>query len=270
MKKTLALLLVLLCMFSYASAEQMGIAIPGEAAELTETLEEGKLPESAPFIPDTLDKAVFGYDDRTTISKPGEYPYSAVAYIEVRGKCGCDWTCSGFMISKNAMATAAHCLVCEEHNQWVDCMTMYFGYKNEKNYTYRYTDPATYWHSSSYQNGNYPVTEDYAYLKLQKNVGDKVGWFGVRHSTAPAYAENFIISGYRWGVLKSSYGSITPDGDKLYRYTIDTEPGYSGCPVYDSEYYAVGINICHNSSANYARRFTSDVVSDMYANGIFD
>lgn len=270
MKKFLAWILVLLCMFSFASAEQSGIATLGELAELAEVLPEGELPESAPFIPDSLDKAVFGSDDRTTISKPGVYPYSAVAYIEVHGKCGCDWTCSGFMISKNAMATAAHCLVCEDHDQWVDYMTMYFGYKNAKNYTYRYTDPTTYWHDPSYQSNTYLVNEDYAYLKLQKNVGDKVGWFGVRHSTPPAYAETFSISGYRHGVLKSSYGSITQEGTKLFKYTIDTEPGYSGCPVYDSEYYAVGINICHDSSANYARRFTSDVVSDMYSNGIFD
>lgn len=269
MKKFLAWILVLLCMFSFASAEQGGIATLGELAELAEVLPEGELPESAPFIPDSLDKSVFGSDDRTTISKTGQYPYSAIAYIEFRGKCGCDWTGSGFMISKNAMATAGHCLVCKEHNQWVDYMTMYFGYKNAKNYTYRYADPTTYWRNSSYQNGNYPTTEDYAYIKLEKNVGDKVGWFGVRHSTAPSY-ETFSVSGYRHGVLKTSYGTITQEGDKLYKYTIDTEPGYSGCPVYDSEYYAVGINICHDSSANYARRFTSNLVSEMYSDGIFD
>ena len=271
MKKILAWVLVLLCMLSCASAEQLGIATPGDPAEMTEFVQKGELPESAPFIPDTLDKAVFGADDRATIAKPGEYPYSAIAYMEIHGKCGCDWTGSGFMISKIGMATAAHCLVCEEHNQWVEHMTMYFGYKNAKNYTYRYTDPTTYWCGANpYSSGYYVADDDYAYIKLQKNVGEKVGWLGVRYSYEPNRTETFHVSGYRHGVLKASYGAVTLLDSKTYEYLIDTEPGYSGCPVFDSENYAIGINVCHDSTANYARRFTGDVRTAMHNNGIFD
>lgn len=272
MKKWLVWLLALLCAASFALAEDMteksNAAVPGEAAALEEVIAQLA---DAPYSPEGMEKAVFGKDDRTTIHQPGVYPYSAIAYLNVKGKCGCGWTGSGFMVGKSSMATAAHCLICHEHNAWAAEITMFFGYRSNKNYTYCYTGGTTYWCGSNpFATGSYISEDDYAYLKLEQPVGDHVGWFGVRHADASQHGQTFTVAGYRNGVLKSSSGRVDVCSDKLLSYQTDTEPGYSGCPVFDSEYYAVAINVSHDNSNNYARRFTANVVTDMHRNGMFD
>ena len=272
MKKYFALLLMLLCLCASAMAEETGetygVATMGDPAELAELID---VAESAPFVPENLEKAVFGSDDRTTINQTSKYPYCAIAYLKVKAHCGCEWTGSGFMVSKNCLATAAHCLVCKEHNKWASGVTMYFGYRSDKNYTYRYTDGTTYWYGANpYASGFYVADDDWAYMKLQKNVGETVGWFGIRHANDGQNGKTFTVTGYRNGVLKTSSGRVEILNNKLIKYNIDMQPGNSGCPVYDSENYAIAINVAENDLYNTARRFTSDVINGMYDNGMFD
>ena len=96
--------------------------------------EEVGAEEYKPFIPDDLEKTVFGKDDSITVSNPASYPFSAIAYMEVTGKCGCDWTASGYMVGTDKMLTAAHCLFCTEHWEQAEKIIFYFGYKNRRNY----------------------------------------------------------------------------------------------------------------------------------------
>lgn len=272
MKKLLAFLLALLCMVAVAPAEEAeeeyGAALLGDPAELTEQIE---LTENAPYVPEELEKTVFGSDDRTTIKNTNKFPYCAIAYLKVKGKCGCNWTGSGFMVGKSGMVTAAHCLVCKVHNQWVKGMTMYFGYRSDKNYLYRYNEQFTYWYGTNpYSTGRYSEVNDYAYIKLNKNVGDKVGNFGIRYARPSQDGQVYNLAGYRNGVLKESNGRVTVIDDKLLKYGIDTEPGNSGCPVFDDEYYAVGINVSQNDLYNFAHRFPADLVREMERNGMFN
>ena len=273
MSKFFAFLLVLLCIFSFAAAEDMdeeyGEVVLGDPAELSELLDE--MLDSEPYIPDDLEKTIFGSDDRTTIKKTSQYPYSAIAYLKVKAKCGCNWTGSGFMVSKYGMLTAAHCLVCKEHNQWVDKMTAYFGYRSSKNYTYRYKDKFTYWYGTNpYSTGRYDSLNDYAYLKLNKNVAKKVGAFGIRYASSAPDGQYFNVAGYRDGKLKTVNGRVSVYSNLLFKHNLDTEPGNSGGPVFDNDYYAVGINVSESASANYAHRITADMGREMHQNGLFD
>ena len=97
------------------SEENMGsvelVENPGEAAGLL-TEEDGVVYEA--YIPQELEKTVFGRDDRVDIYASA-YPYSAIANMVVKAQCGCSWSGTGFMISNNHMLTAAHCLVCTTH-----------------------------------------------------------------------------------------------------------------------------------------------------------
>ena len=272
MKKCMMGLLMLLCLLSFAMAEEAGddygLAVLGHPAELAELTEDF---ESEPYMPADLEKTVFGYDDRTTITNPSKYPYSAIAYLEIKGACGCRWTGTGFMISRNGMATAAHCLVCEVHNQWVSGITMYFGYRSSKNYSYVYNDGATYWYGANpFATGRYVSDDDYAYLKLEKKVGDQVGWFGIRTANNSHDGKMFTVAGYRNGVLKSSTGVLHIYDNKHVSYFMDMEPGNSGCPVFDSENYAIAINVCESSTNNFGRRINSDVLDQMRQQGLFD
>lgn len=272
MKKLIVCLLALLCMLTLASAEEPAegygaatLGTPVEAAELPELL------DCEPYVPDHLEKTIFGYDNRITINATNQYPYSAIAYLKVEGKCGCEWTGSGFMVGRSGMVTAAHCLVCQEHNQWVRGMAMFFGYRSDKNYAYLYNEEFTYWYGTNpFATGRYSEINDYAYIKLNKNVGDQVGCFGIHYATPSQDSQAYNIAGYRYGEMKAGAGMVYVFNDKLLEYQIDTEPGNSGCPIFDNDYYAIAINVSQGSKANYAHRFPAELVTEMYNNGIFN
>lgn len=228
-----------------------------------------------PFAPETLEKKVIGADNRTVITSPSTYPYSAIAYMEMEFSCGCEATGSGFMVSKNCLMTAAHCLVCQDHEGTVSGITMYFGFKSKKNYLLRYNDAATYWYSNSYHPSRnfYDSDWDYAYIQLRKDVGNTTGWFGMTSLSDASAATAFMeVSGYRLGKIQTSYGTMSVLNDKRFYHYADTEPGYSGCPVFNSDYYVVAINIAHSLyyEENIARRITRELIDDMRGNGMFD
>lgn len=292
MKKLLCLLLALCCVLPVAVAE--------EAATTEEVIEEviggeGQInfiehvdvtdlaiPEDeAPFIPEALrgetmndELAVIGVDNRIDVN-PSQYPYSAVSYLEVRGACGCEWTASGFMVKPDWMMTAGHCLVCTTHHEWAKNITFYFGYRNKSNYLYRYTGPYTAWVNNdlmTYSEYDSYRDNDYGYVHLDKRVGDTTGWFGIRYGLSDAdYAsEWFNVSGYRHGKIKTSVGATERMTDKSLYHYADTEPGYSGCPIFDNEYYAVAINTGYrlDNTVNIGRRITADLYYDMKNDGM--
>lgn len=200
--------------------------------------------ELTPFMPEGIDKAIIGKDDRYTVN-PAAYPFSAISYMRVKGWCGCGWTGSGFMVGRNKLLTAAHCLVCTKHSSWAKEITFYFGYRNEKNYSYRYSGAWKAWAGNLFGNRSYTVVNDFGCVTLNESVGEKTGWFGVRFYGSKTDMRNRLlhVAGYRDGILRNADGfGAERDGD-FWRYTIDMLPGNSGCPVFESDNYAIGINI---------------------------
>ena len=266
--------------------EPMGIATPAMEMSLEQAAELGltdaaELPDefsSAPFIPEgEVEKTIIGADDRVTVKSPGKYPYSAIAYMYVKASCGCDWVGSGFMVSRYCLMTAAHCIVCCTHGKSASQMTLYFGYRSNKDYYYRYDGATTYWYGTNFSNGDgtysySPHTDwDYAYVKLERPMGDKTGWFGTQSRIDSHLSKGtYEVAGYRDGTLKTSQGKVSALNEYQISYTIDTLPGNSGCPIFDSEYYAVGINIAQNDTKNFGRRITTSLLQEMRRNGMFD
>jgi glutamyl endopeptidase len=58
---------------------------------------------------DTSPESVIGPDGRTQITNTTKYPNGAIAHLEVYFPSS-SGTCTGFFISKNRLATAAHCV----------------------------------------------------------------------------------------------------------------------------------------------------------------
>ena len=285
MKRIFALLFALLLALTPALAEERpGAATPAMDMSLQEAAEQGLLtagdmPEVAlePFVPDTLDKAIVGADDRVTISNTNVYPYSAIAYMEVEGRCGCSWTASGFMVSKDCLMTGAHCVVCQEHNSTAGYITMYFGYKSSKNYLLKYDGETSYWYGSNVYEGEYYNTDwDYAYIELKKPVGNTTGWFGLSAlSDAEFTNAGFEVAGYRRGEMTKDWGVTQVRTDYAVTHNADTLAGNSGCPIFNKDYYVVAIHVAentHNSNAPYniGRRITQDLINEMYAVNLFD
>ncbi|MGN0745620.1 MAG: trypsin-like serine peptidase [Aristaeellaceae bacterium] len=277
----LAVLLALPCP-GLAEDAALGVAAPAMDMSLEEAAALGLTPElpaeaiaCAPFQPDTLDRLVVGADNRTAVSAPSTYPYSAIAYMKVQARCGCQWTGSGFMVSKDCLMTAAHCVACVEHGETANRITLYFGYRSDKNYLIKYDGATTYWYGTDFrsESGDYHTAWDYAYVQLEKNVGDTTGWFGL-NALSDETLDNaaFEVAGYRNGSLKTSQGVLSVYSDQIVHHSGDTEPGYSGCPVFNGDYYVVAINVAQNKTRqrNIARRITWDLVNEMRDKGMFD
>ncbi len=287
MKRIAAWLLAALLVCGVAWAEEAGEALPAMESSLeewyeTHEAETEEVESTQPFVPEGMDKVIIGADDRVTINNTSVYPYSTIGYMFVHATCGCDWSCTCFMVGPSGAMTAAHCLVCSEHGGTADRLDIYFGYVSSKNYLYHYTNGTTYWYGTSFKNedGTYSYSInhqrwDYAYIKLQERVGDYTGWLGTRAALDSDADSYFELAGYKDNQLKSDWGRLTKLSDNPeYRFgiTADALPGNSGSPVFDSDYYALCIWTSYNETRgeNYVRRITGDLLGEMRRNGIFD
>lgn len=232
-----------------------------DAAALIEAIEAD---EHEPFSPDELDKAIFGSDDRITVSNPGKWPWSAICLMEVTAKCGHSWVGTGFMVGEDSMLSAAHCLVCPEDREWAKKITFYFGYKSKKNYLYKYTGKWNATVGTTFPNYRYEMNGDYACIHVDKKVGKKTGWFGMRtNTTSNLGSTTYYAAGYRDGKLRHDRGSLGLYGSNFYMHHIDHVPGNSGGPIFDKEHYAVGIIIAHDYEANYGYIINTTVRNTM-------
>lgn len=272
MKKIFCLLFLVVFVFSFSTLSSAEEAEGGEGTvEILESAEDlaDRLEEvgGEPFAPDTVEKTIFGKDGRITISNPSTYPFSAIAYMEVWGKCGHNWTGSGFMVDKDMLITAAHCIVCPTCSAWAKKANFYFGYKNARNYYYKYTGDWWAWAGNLFKNKEYTTTGDYAAIKLYKNVGNTTGWFGTWWNASETRIKNhfFYAAGYRDKTLKYDLGTVDLIGKnhEFLSFNMDTVPGNSGGPIFDTENYAVGIIIAGNSQNNIGYVLTDNVRNAM-------
>lgn len=238
---------------------------------------EMELLQTQPHIPEALlEKKVIGVDDRVSVGDVRQYPYSAIALLQVKKDCGCTDSGTGFMVDRDVMMTAAHCMICTKHGGKATDLTAYFGFKSKKNYLYKYDGPTQYWTGTTFKksDGTYgyvsPFTEDdYAYLKLEKDVGSKTGWFGLSpRSDAQMQDYEYEVAGYRDGLLKYDRGYVEIRSEKELKYQLDAVAGNSGCPVFDWNYYVVGIHVSESRNYEYnnARRITGDLMEEMRRN----
>lgn len=306
MKRFISVLMILLLLFpmvlAYADTEEVGfvrevaddeeevvgVASPAMDMSLEEYYQENETlpPElledlelDGPFVPEGIpiadpdDKAIIGTDDRIKVKNNKEYPYSAIGYMMVHASCGCNWTGTAFMVSKRCAMTAAHCLVCVEHGGKADHIDFYFGYR-KGGYVYHYKKGTQYWYGTDFGGGGHTYGAytdwDYAYLIFESKVGNKTGWFGLSAPADPELnAGYYEVCGYRNGDMRKDYTGVAAYNQYQFSHWADTKGGYSGCPVFDEDYYVVGINICETPSTNYARRITGSLISEMRANGAF-
>jgi glutamyl endopeptidase len=191
--------------------------------------------------------SVIGKDTRKRVNNTEEYPYSAIVLLNVYFPRG-TYQCTGFLISPSLVVTAGHCVYDRQDGGDVvrvvaipgnNATVEPFGYCLG---TTAYT--VTGWRPS--QNDLY----DYGAIKLNCSIGNTVGWFGWRWTSASLARTSVTITGYAGdrppkGSMWTASGKISGSTERQVSYTISTGPSQSGSPVYQrgcKAYCAVAIH----------------------------
>ena len=192
--------------------------------------------------------SIIGKDDRETILNLAEYPFSAVAFMDVVCECGCGWECSGTVAGANDMIlTAAHSVVCPEHSSPAETIVFYFGYESYRKNLLRYDGNWMALVGNWFEDHTYSFEEDWAVIRLEESVGESVGCLEPAWDPSLGAEDNSPVSilGYSDGTLYRDYGNLTDLDPGHYAYTMDHDTGASGGPILDSKNRVVGIIIGH-------------------------
>ncbi len=180
-------------------------------------------------------QSVIGKDTRKRVTDTTAYPYRAIALLLVTfphrtGKC------TGFLVSANLVATAGHCLYYPPFGGRATRVQVIPG-NNVKSEPYGSCLGTTAYSVKGWVSSGQEAY-DYGAVKLNCDIGDTVGWFGMRYQTKSLTGTSVTITGYP-GDKKPDNSMWTASGkitDSLVRqllYKISTAPGQSGSPVYN-------------------------------------
>ena len=197
-----------------------------------------------------------------------EFPKSAIAYMEIKYRCGCTRVGTGAMICANGLITAGHNLVCEKHHKTAKNIVFYFGYKSKSNYFYKYDDECSYWYFDSFKNG-YQSKDDIGYVRFKRDVGKTTGWFATRYAgDAEFKGKSCRIGAYSSsGSLTIHSATLSVSSSKLFTFNKKELPyGGEGAPIFiyrNNVATLVGVYNSHTSTKCVGRRLTQGVFDDM-------
>jgi glutamyl endopeptidase len=187
---------------------------------------------------------VIGDDDRLRIPSPNPYPYRAVVHVtsDIVG------TCSGWLISRDTVITAGHCVYNFGKFTSLAGVVVASSIEGSNGPPAAYMTPfplcgAKRVYSTKGWTSSMDEAFDYAAIKLDCQLGDLVGWFGAGGQPSPAgkpakvvgYDPNTTASacdeaGTWHSLCTAAGGPITTTAQQLF-YDTDVENGGSGGPV---------------------------------------
>ncbi len=221
-------------------------------------------PEQLQRYNNNSNRAIVGnVDNRDRVHNTDEFPYSAIAYMEMEYANGTTNNATAFMISKNVAMTAAHNLfeqnspvqgamwattveICPGRNGYNIFSWAPFGHAeavevvvSKQFYTeskIAYTDDGV----TKYRTTELSDYYDWGFIRLNDDIGEECGYFGFEFGTS--VGSLIHISGYPDGEGKQQWmgsGYIVDysaifgfDPTYVMHYTVDTTFGQSGAPVY--------------------------------------
>jgi len=206
-----------------------------------------KSPENQGLLPsELLPESIIPPDDRVRITPTTSYPWSSICKLFIIAADGTPFIGTGFIIDGSHILTAGHCVYMHDHGGWVLSIEVVPAFDDGY---------APYWHAwvttfrtygdwtnlQSYQH-------DWAFLTLDRNVGDYTGWMGIMTAdpSDPVYEGTLNTAGYPADLDGGWYMYFDADfgaGADLYNhwYYMDSYGGQSGSPVwyYDGTYHYV-------------------------------
>ena len=189
-------------------------------------------------------------DDRIRIYDTDEFPYSAIAYMEMEYENGVSNNATAFMISPNVAMTAAHNLF-EKYSSgndpvWATTVEICPGRNGYMIFSWAPFDHAEaievviskqyYTESIGSELSDY---YDWGFIRLDDDIGNECGYFGFE--LGASYGSLVYISGYPDEKNKQQwmgsghtldYSDFGFDPTYVRHYDVDTTYGQSGAPVY--------------------------------------
>lgn len=204
------------------------------------------------------------------------YPARAIGLITI----GANNThlCTGWMISRNTVATAGHCVHTGGSNgAWRDRTTMRFWPGRNGTAAPFGSCTVQRLHSNTAWTNNANHLADYGAMRLNCTIGNSTGFFGMYSAAATGFFLNqpAIISGYPGDAPVGQTQLLSADIVRVSQelrvcYRMDTAGGHSGSPIWNDRnnalatngawafaVHAYGNNGSCGTSLNYAPRLTA-------------
>jgi glutamyl endopeptidase len=175
---------------------------------------------------------VIGADNRTVVDDTTTLPSSAIGQLQVILD-GEEVNCSGFLIDRNTVVTAGHCLhTGGSGGEFATSASFHPGKDGG-------TDPfgecavaqifvANLWGASA------SAADDWGLAQLDCNVGDTTGWLRMKFLGNSALLNRAVTvrGNTEGGEMKTATDQIRSVATKTVTHRADTEPAQVGSPVY--------------------------------------
>lgn len=205
-------------------------------------------------------------------------PYNAISYLFVRWPDGKASRCTGFIIDRDSVLTAGHCVYSKGNGGWATGITVRPGANGSNNFPYGAFESenlysVTGW--TEHSDRNY----DYAVINISGTFPSTIGTFGYGVATNSNFGGEFArVTGYPadrddLDANKPLYTQWYHSGtiklpllnSRAVYYTADTSRGQSGSPVYiPGENIARAIHTSeHKDNLNRGTRITKTVFANI-------
>jgi protease YdgD len=179
--------------------------------------------------PLTINDHFFGRDDRVLVPV-AEAPWRFMGVLRMSA----GESCTATLISSNVIVTAAHCIHSQSGLNATSAFTTADG-RHTANATAYLIDPR--FNYQRFNSGDDIDGTDWALLRLDQELGDRVGHAGVRNLTgegrATALATDLQQAGYSWDTGDNLSGNlrcrmVVVHPDNTFAHECDTTRGDSG------------------------------------------
>ena len=203
-------------------------------------------------------ESIFEYDDRERVLATDEYPWCLIACLDIKFPNGEVGIGTGWLIGKNKILTAGHCVYDTGKGGWAASITVIPGNDVENPYPGNKSDDAPYgkYEAVAMQTTNEwferrSMTYDVAVIHIDYPIADDLGNFGISiyDEDDDLIGQHIRVAGYPMthfpkdeetqGYYKKRVaGQMWTHSDKIINvqdgqvfYNLDTSGGQSGAPV---------------------------------------